>query len=140
MKFIDNSKVIETFCHIFAIPNKTGETMFKTICDYLTKYDLHERIISCATDGGTSMIGKNIGFSAYFKKFKPKCVFFHCLAHRLMIGLTDVIAENLNINVLSSSVYNLTTFIKGSQNRIKLFEYYQHDYDPLKLTKPYDIR
>jgi len=143
-KFMNCLQVIETFGHVFNIPNKTGETIFKTIHEYLITFNLHENLISVATDGGSAMVGKNFGFIAYFKKFKPKCVFFHCLAHRLMIGLTDVIEEDKDIKLLCTVIYNLTTYFKGSQNRIKLFNEFQikndEDNYPLHLTKPYDIR
>ena len=48
------------------------------------------------------MVGRNQGFAHYFKLVFKRCVFVHCIAHRLILGLSSLKDDDEEIWILSS--------------------------------------
>ena len=64
-----------------------GESEYRTVEDYFRKKSIPlTNIISCATDGALSMVGRHRGFLSYLKKAVPKVLTVHCVIHRQHSG------------------------------------------------------
>ena len=60
-----------------------GESVFKVVQQFFLEKDIPlENMISCATDGAPSMVGKYKGFLAFMKKELPNLLTIHCVIHR----------------------------------------------------------
>ena len=60
-----------------------GESVYQTVEDYFQKKSIPlTNIISCATDGAPSMVGRHRGFLSYLKKAVPKVLTVHCVIHQ----------------------------------------------------------
>jgi hypothetical protein len=64
--------------------NTTGAAIFAVITEQFFK-EINisfTNILSCATDGAPSMIGRYRGFVSYLKKVVPNVTSVHCVIHR----------------------------------------------------------
>ena len=87
-----------------------GESVFKVVQQFFLEKDIPlKNMISCATDGAPSMVGKYKGFLAFMKKELPNLLTIHCVIHR-----QHLVAKNIS-ETLSAS---LKTIIKAV-NKIK---------------------
>ena len=69
-----------------------GESVYQTVEDYFQKKSIPlTNIISCATDGAPSMVGRHRGFLSYLKKAVPKVLTVHCVIHQ-----QHLVAKNLS--------------------------------------------
>ena len=75
-------------------------------------------IISCATGGAQSMVGRHCGFLSYLKKAVPKVLTVHCVIHRQHLG-----AKNLNekLHESLSTVITAVNKIKANAFNSRLF-------------------
>ena len=69
-----------------------GESVYRAVEDYIQKKSIPlTSIISCATDGASSVVGRHSGFLSYLKKAVPKVLTVHCVIHR-----QHFVAKNLS--------------------------------------------
>ena len=69
-----------------------GESVYRAVEDYFQKKSIPlTDIISCATDGAPSMVGRHREFLSYLKKAVPKVLTVHCVIHR-----QHLVAKNLS--------------------------------------------
>ena len=75
-------------------------------------------IISCATDGAPSMVGRHRGFLSYLKKAVPKVLTVHCVIHR-----QHLVAKNLSekLHESLSTVITAVNKIKANALNSRLF-------------------
>ena len=62
-----------------------GESVYRAVEDYFQKKKKNiplTNIISCATDGAPSLVGRHRGFLSYLKKAVPKVLTVYCVIHR----------------------------------------------------------
>ena len=87
-----------------------GESVYRAVEDDFQKKSIPlTNIISCATDGAPSMVGRHRGFLSYLKKAVRKILTVHCVIHR-----QHFVAKNLSEKLHKS----LSTVITAA-NKIK---------------------
>ena len=102
---------------LFACPLETdtkGESVYRAVEDYFQKKSIPlTNIISCATDGAPSMIGRHRGFLSYLKKAVTKVLTVHCVIHR-----QHLVAKNLSEKLHESLSTVITTVNKIKANAL----------------------
>lgn len=64
----------------------TGQILFERFQEFMNKNNLsYQKILSVATDGAPSMIGKINGFVTLLKKINPKIITLHCIIHQSVL-------------------------------------------------------
>ena len=91
--------------------NTRGETVFQEVKTYFEKNQIPlANVLSCATDGAPSMVGRYRGFIAFLKAANPNVITIHCVIHR-----QHLVAKNISGRLNHS----LGTVIKAV-NKIKV--------------------
>ena len=106
------------FAHLLETDTK-GESVYRAVEDYSQKKSIPlTNIISCATDGAPSMIGRHRGFLSYLKKAVPKVLTVHCVIHR-----QQLVAKNLSkkLHESLSTVITAVNKIKANALNSRLF-------------------
>ncbi len=96
-----------------------GESVYRAVEDYFQKKSIpFTNIISCATDGAPSMVGRHRGFLSYLKKTVPKVLTVHCVIHR-----QHLVAKNLSekLHESLSTVITAVNKIKANALNSRLF-------------------
>ena len=87
-----------------------GESVYRAVEDYFQKKSIPlTNIISCATDGAPSMVGRHREFLSYLKNSVPNVLTVHCVIHR-----QHLVAKNLS-EKLQESLSGVITAV----NKIK---------------------
>ena len=88
--------------------------MYRAVEDYFQKKSIPlTNIISCATDGAPSMVGRHHGFLSYLKKAVSKVLTLHCVIHR-----QHLVAKNLNEKLYESLLTVVTAVNKIKANAL----------------------
>ena len=83
-----------------------GESVYRAVEDYFQKKSIpFTNIISCATDGAPSIVGRHRGFLSYLKKDVPKVLTVPCVIHR-----QHLVAKNLS-EKLHESLWTVITAV-----------------------------
>ena len=93
--------------------------VYRAVEDYFQKKSIPlTKIISCATDGAPSMVGRHRGFLSYLKKAVPKVLTVHCVIYRQLL-----VAKNLNekLHESLSTVITAVNKIKANALNSRLF-------------------
>ena len=107
------------FAHLLETDTK-GESVYRAVEDYFQKKSIQlTNIITCATDGAPSMVGRHRGFLSYLKKVVLKVLTVHCVIHRqhlLAKNLSEKLHESLStvitavnkirVNALNSRLFH----------------------------------
>jgi len=96
-----------------------GDTIFQELKEYFDQHKLPLRnILSCATDGASSMIGRYRGFISHLKKLVPNVLCIHCVIHR-----QHLVAKNLGGRLYDSldTVIKAVNYIKSHPLQDRLF-------------------
>ena len=106
------------FAHLLETDTK-GESVYRAVEDYFQKKSIQlTNIISCATDGALSMVGRHCGFLSYLKKAVLKVLTVHCVIHR-----QHLVAKNLSekLHESLSTVFTAVNKIKVNALNSRLF-------------------
>ena len=91
-----------------------GESVYRSVEDYFQKKSIpFTNIISCATDGAPSMVGRHRGFLSYLKKAIPKVLTVHRVIHR-----QHLVAKNLSEKLHESLLTVITAVNKIKANAL----------------------
>ena len=72
--------------------HKTGESVFQLVVSFFNEKEIPlTNIVSCATDGAPSMLGRHRGFIEYLKEAVPGVLTVHCVIRR-----QNLVAKNIN--------------------------------------------
>ena len=96
-----------------------GESVYRAMEDYFQKKSIPlTNIISCATDGAPSMVGRHRGFLSYLNKAVPKVLTVHCVIRR-----QHLVAKNLSekLHESLSTVITAVNKIKANALNSRLF-------------------
>ena len=96
-----------------------GESVYRAVEDYFQKKSIPlTNIISCATDGASSMVGCHHGFLSYLKKAVPKVLTVHYVIHQ-----QHLVAKNLSekLHESLSTVITAVNKIKANALNSRLF-------------------
>ena len=77
-------------------------------------------IISCATDGAPSMVGRHCGFLSYLKNAVPKVLTVHCVIHQ-----RHLVAKNLSEKLHESLSTVITAVNKIKANALNSWLFHQ---------------
>ena len=119
----------EIFFELIELNDQTAETIFNAVLISLRQYGidndyLPKKLISFASDGASTMIGKKSGVSKLFKDNFPRIVLWHCLNHRIELAVVDTIKETKQINNFQIFVEKLySTYSRSSKNQGQLREH-----------------
>ena len=106
------------FAHLLETDTK-GELMYRAVADYFQKKSIpRTNIISYATDGAPSMVGRHRGFLSYLKKAVLKVLPVHCVIHRQHL-VTKNLSEKLH--EFLSTVITAVKKIKANALNSQLF-------------------
>lgn len=126
--FNENSVLQEEMLFVQNLITDTkGVSIFTAVKSYLEKNNIPlTNIISCATDGAPSMVGRYRGFIAYLKKEVPNVICIHCVIHRQHLA-----SKNLSISLHSSLniIISVINKIKANAKNDRMFRQLCHDND-----------
>jgi len=131
------------FLGLISLTSKTAEKIFKGIQEFLIAYKLNlEDIIGFSSDGGSNMIGKNIGVSTRIKEINPWLFQNHCICHKLHLACKDSDKEYDEIKNLNDTLKKVYNFLcKSSSRLLELREYQKlRDEKQVKVLRFYDLR
>ena len=93
VRYVENEKLNSEF--LFARQLKTdtkGKSIFRVTEEFFREKEIPiTNILSCATDGAPSMVGRYRGFLSYLKQAVPNVIAIHCVIHR-----QHLVAKNLS--------------------------------------------
>ena len=86
------------FVDLVELNGQTGEAIEKAILDCLYSFGfndqyLQDHMIGFASDGASVMTGKEKGVATRLVRKFPKLLTWHCLNHRLELGVADAVDE-----------------------------------------------
>ena len=107
--FVKDENLMEEFLFAKELEtHTTSESVFQLIVGFFNKKEiLLINMVSCATDGAPSMLGRHRGFIKYLKEAVPSVLTVHCAIYNL-------VAKNI-----SGRLYNLLNTIMRAVNTIK---------------------
>ncbi|XP_061486772.1 protein FAM200C-like [Rhineura floridana] len=111
VRLIKNEEAYEEmlFCKSMTT-NTKGESMFEELQRYLKSKEIPmKNIISCATDGAPSMLGRHMGLIAFLRKEIPNLFSIHCVIH----------CQRLVAKKLSQRLHSTMAIITSAINKIK---------------------
>lgn len=131
------------FLGLIQLKSKTGEYIFEELKQFLKTYNLNlENIIGFTSDGGSNMVGKNVGVSTRIKELNPWLIQNHCLCHKLHLVCKDSDKESEDILNLSQTLKKIYNFLSKSTSKlIELREYQKlREEKQVKVLRFFDIR
>ena len=96
-------------------------------------------IVSCATDGAMSMVGRHKGFIAHLKKLRPEILVVHHVLHRHQFVATNISPDlNHAFNFVIEAIYKS----KSNSKIERLFRKFCVDFDEqdVRLLLHTDVR
>lgn len=116
------------FLDLIELNGQTSEIIVESLLDCLSKHGfddnyLKENLISFASDGASTMLGKKSGVAERLLKLYPGIIVWHCMNHRLELALGDAIDEVGSINhfqIFMDKIYSL--YSKSPKNQRELAE------------------
>lgn len=106
-----------------AVPDTTGDTLFRVVKDSLIRMNLPVK--NCrgqAYDGASNMQGNFKGVATRIQQEVPSAVHVHCLAHCLNLCLQDVTRLCKPVREALDLVNDILKLIKASPKRSQLFD------------------
>ena len=89
----------------------TGESVFQLVVGFFNEKEIPlTNIVSCATDGAPSMLGRYRGFIKHLKEAVPGVLTVHCAIHK-----QNLVAKNISggfhdsLNTVIRAVNTITT-------------------------------
>ena len=118
----------------------TGTSIFMAVKSFFEEKSIpFENIVSCATDGAMSMVGRHKGFIAHLKKLCPEILVVHCVLHRHQL-VAKTISPDLNqaLNIVIQTINK----IKSNSKFDRLFRKFCVDFDEqyVRLLLHTDVR
>jgi hypothetical protein len=104
-EFDKNREPESFFFELVKVSDQSAETISNTLLASLAEYGfddayLKKYLIAIATDGASAMIGSKSGVITILSKKYPNIILWHCLNHRLELGVNDAIKVfNLNLSI-----------------------------------------
>jgi hypothetical protein len=111
VRFIKDESLVQEllFARLLHIQTK-GESIYSVVEQFFREKEIPlTNILSCATDGAPSMVGRYNGFVAYLKKAVPDVFTIHCVIHR----------QHLVAKKLSDRLHNSLQTVITAVNKIK---------------------
>ena len=143
-KYLDhkNSDSKTAFLKLLKLPAGTAAAIYLSVSNYLTAQQLSPlNIVGFGSDGCSTMMGRNNGVYAKFRKDNPYILQNHCFMHRLQLCIKD--ANDLGIvtkiNTLVSDIY--VYFCRSAKRTAELENAQKDAVEPgLQVLKLYEIR
>ena len=121
VRFVHNGVLSEELAIPLSLNTDTREeTVFQKVKTYFeTKAIPLINVISCATDGAPSMMGRYRGFNAFLKSENPNVIICHCVIHR-----QDLVAKNISgrLNQFLKTAIKAINEIKAHALNTRLFK------------------
>lgn len=116
------------FLDLIELSGQTSEMIVQSLFDCLNQHGfdenyLKENLISFASDGASTMLGKKSGVAGRLLKLYPDIVVWHCMNHKLELAFGDAINEVGSINyfqIFMDKIYSL--YSKSPKNQRELAE------------------
>lgn len=117
----DDFQIAEEMCFLkYLETDTTGSSIYETFKSWMEVHKIpFYNIVSCATDGAPSMVGKHKGFISFLKKECPSILTIHCVIHR-----HNLVAKNLSPALHESlkTVVKVINRIKTNSKYDRLFQ------------------
>uniref|UniRef100_A0A8C6V7V3 E3 SUMO-protein ligase KIAA1586-like n=1 Tax=Naja naja TaxID=35670 RepID=A0A8C6V7V3_NAJNA len=114
------------FVELVELEKQDTDTIFSSVMESLnnigfTKNYLEKNLIGFCSDGASIMLGRKSGVSTRIAKEFPNIVIWHCLNHRLHLGLDDSINEIKQVNHFKIFIDKIhTIFHQSNKNKMEL--------------------
>jgi hypothetical protein len=104
----------EELLHLVSLNGTTkGSDIFEAVRNCVDKYGGFDKCSSIATDGVTTMVGEQKGFSGLLRKSGVKCPIFHCIIHQEALCGKSVQQSNC-----MKVVVKITNLIRGGNKSL----------------------
>jgi hypothetical protein len=122
----DENDPITMFLGLVELNSTTASSI---VCSLLTCLQTHgisddfirDNCVGLATDGASVMLGKKAGVDKLLTDKYPNMIAWHCIAHRLELGVHDIIQEVSGTNNFKTFLHKLYTVYSGSaKNNMEL--------------------
>ena len=144
IRYIDKktNQVCEKFFKLLSIKEKNADFIYQTLITFLNSNSLMNKMIGISTDGEKAIASQKNGVIGKFLKLRPYLIFSHCVCHRIALGAKDLVKEFPYLHVLNKLIYNVCSFLNGSEKRVQILK--ETEVDDLNLglriIKPLDVR
>ncbi|XP_026555953.1 E3 SUMO-protein ligase KIAA1586-like isoform X2 [Pseudonaja textilis] len=114
------------FVELVELEKQDADTIFSSVMESLnniglTKNYLEKNLIGFCSDGASIMLGRKSGVSTRIAKEFPNIIIWHCLNHRLHLGLDDSINEIKQVNHFKIFIDKIhTIFHQSNKNKMEL--------------------
>ena len=133
------------FVRLLPVENGKAEGIYNTINEFILESNLDlKKLVAFASDGASSMVGKNNGAISKFQSMMPNILGVHCIAHREALAIKDAyIMSHAHVfsflDVFANKVYS---WLGKSTNRHKELKEImkRHGKGDLKVLKIHSIR
>jgi hypothetical protein len=126
IRYFDNFKKypVEQFICMKRITSIDSETIFNTLQDVISEYDIKwESIVSMCFDGAATMSGSLSGVQARIKEKNEKSLFVHCYGHCLNLILVDSVGRENKVTFnFFGNIQIIYSFVEGSCTRHAILE------------------
>ena len=120
VRFVKDENLMEEFLFAKELEtHTTGESVFQLVVGFFNEKEIPlTNIVSCATDGAPSMLGRHRGFIKYLKEAVPGVLTVHCVIHR-----QNLVAKNISgrLHHSLSTVIRAVNTIKARALNSRLF-------------------
>lgn len=106
------------------LSSKKSEKIFEEIYELLVKENLLHKLIAIGTDGEAAVRSVKNGVTGKFKEKLPYVLDFHCIAHKLSLGVKDLVKKDKNgkckfpeLLKMNEFVYHLCSEFRASYKR-----------------------
>ena len=99
----DGIKPVTIFLDLVELDNANAKSIVESLLTCLNRHGfsdefLSDNFIGIATDGASVMLGRKNGVCKLLSERYPNIISWHCLAHRLELGVHDTVSEVNGIN------------------------------------------
>ena len=133
------------FVRLLPVENGKAEGIYNTINEFILESNLDlKKLVAFASDGASSMVGKNNGAISKFQSMMPNILGVHCIAHREALAIKDayIMSHAHVFSFLDAFANKVYSWLGKSTNRHKELKEImkRHGKGDLKVLKIHSIR
>ena len=146
VRYLKDNFAQEKYLKLLQMKKGGAEPIFKAVYKIFEESKLVSKIIGLSTDGEKTMAGKIDGVTGRFKTRIPQLIHFHCLPHKLLLQVRDVMDSSSKPSEALKFLYLLCKFFNSTSKKVQLLldnEILEGDEDcetNLKLIVPFEVR
>ncbi|XP_045212023.2 zinc finger protein 862-like [Mercenaria mercenaria] len=144
VRYVNKGEPVTEFLGNIGLEDGKAHTVVAALINYLNELQIDaSKMVSLATDGAATMMGKKTGVGVQLKsKYSPFLIQTHCIAHRLNLAVSDSIKKDKVLEKFRDKFNSLYNFMSASSNRTTKLKKMQDLLEEPQLTikEPHSIR